>query len=175
MRVFLLFSTLCLFCFYSCNPRVDIEIWVDYVVENQCSDTVVMKLYRTYLSPDSVAYFSCLERLNPEHTANSTIIIDTANGLITIPTGATVKYVEMYGSSRKKNKLDVEAYSQHSIEWIFTDSVTLIFSDGSSTLHTLNGTTANNILKRESYTRSGDTFTYYITEADHQAALSAGK
>lgn len=85
-----------------------------------------------------------------------------------------VKYIDLYGGGRK-DKIDVEANSHQSIKWIFTDSVTIIFSDGRSVLHTLNGTTANNILKRESYTRSGDTFTYYITEADHQAALSAGK
>lgn len=166
------FATLCLCCIYSCNPRVDRQVWVDFVIENQCNDTVVMKLYCIYVSPDSVSHYSGLgRRFEPDSTA----IIDRTNGLITIPSGAMIRYIERYGTSRKKNKIDVEASSHQSIEWIFTDSVTIIFSDGSSLLHTMSGTTANNILKRESYIRTGDTFTYTITEDDHQAALSAGK
>lgn len=85
---------------------------------------------------------------------------------------AAVKYIDLYGGGRK-DKIDVEANSHQSIKWIFTDSVTIIFSDGRSVLHTLNGATDNNILKRNSYTRTGDTFIYTITEADYLAAKEA--
>lgn len=172
--IFFFFAALCLCSIFSCNPRVDREAWVDFVVENQCNDTVKMKLFCLYFSPDTACY-SGLERLNPDPTANSNIIFDYTNGFITIPSGACVKYLELYGSSRKKTQIDVEANSQQSIEWIFTDSITIIFSDGSKVLHSLNGTTPNNILKRESYSRTSEyVYTYTITEADHEAAKEAG-
>lgn len=179
-RVFFFIAALCIYCIYSCRTSVDGKLLVDFVVENQCSDTVVLKLYRKYITPDSVSYYSGLERLNPDPDANSNIIFDHNNGLIAIPSGDKLKYLEHHRMHRKKYNIDEDTQCQQSIEWIFTDSITIIFSDGTSLLHTLNGTTANNILKsksysrKESYSRTSDyAYIYSITEADHQAAKAA--
>lgn len=172
--IFFFLAALCYFCIDSCVSRIDREVWIDFVVENQCNNTVVIKLYTNYLNSDSVPYYIFFDRLYPYPTTYSNITFDRNNGLITMPSGAILKYYKRIRSASKKKEIDVEANSQQIIEQIFTDSITIIFSDGTSLLHTLNGTTTNNILKRESYSRTSEyAYTYTITEADHQAAKAA--
>lgn len=178
MRRFLLFVfALVLFISINSCGLVDNEVQVYFIVENQCNDTVVLKLYHTSVRPDSTVYYSNFDMLNPDSVVNESVVIDRTIGKLAIPVGAKVEYMDFYhagGRGRKAGKIDVEANSFFSIERLFNDSVTVIFSDGLMVHHTQNGTSENNPLKRNSYIREGHTFTYTITEADHEAAKVAG-
>ncbi len=161
-RILFLNSFIAFIVLSSCKHDNKADVY--YYIENHCNDTLHLKFIK----------HSDFNLVGYETLGDKTININTDNQSITIPKNKRVQYRYLIKSS-KKGEIDTDNDPYNQPTQFFTDSVTIIFSDSTTLLHTLkDNKSSKNILKRETYTRTSEyVYTLIITEDDHQAAIEA--